>query len=410
VRAVNAGGTTVANGGDWSFTTAPLPGSFNKSSPANAATGRPVNLTLSWGASSNATSYEYCYAKATDCTSWISAGTNTSVVLSALSNNTVYYWQVRAINPGGTTLSSGGYWSFTTIVAAPAAFNKTSLLNASTFQSIRPTLSWGASSNATSYEYCYATTTGCTSWTSTGTSTSVALPTLPNDQIYYWQVRALNTAGTAVASAGNYWSFTTAPIPGAFAKTSPIDTVINQSVSATLSWGTSSNAAMYEYCYATTTGCTSWSSAGVNTSVTLSGLSNLTTYYWQVRAVNPGGITDADGAYWSFTTAPLPGDFAKISPTNSATGQVTRPRLSWGTSSNATSYEYCYATKTGCTTFISTGTSRSVVLSGLLNNRIYYWQVRAVNPGGVAVADAGTYWSFTTSEKTFTRFLPIIFR
>jgi hypothetical protein len=48
--------------------------------------------------------------------------------------------------------------SFTTQVAAPGVFNKSSPANGSTGQSTSPTLSWGASAGATNYEYCLDTT------------------------------------------------------------------------------------------------------------------------------------------------------------------------------------------------------------------------------------------------------------
>ncbi len=187
--------------------------------------------------------------------------------------------------------------------------------------------------------------------------------------------------------------------PGAFSKTSPANVATNVATNPTLSWGISTGATSYEYCYATVTGCTSWTSVGTATSVGLSGLSNSTTYYWQVRAVNGGGNTLADtGTYWSFTTVPpAPGTFNKISPANGATNVATNPTLSWGTSTGATSYEYCYATTNGCTSWTSVGTATSVGLSGLSISTTYYWQVRAVNGGGTTLADSGTYWSFTTT-------------
>jgi hypothetical protein len=203
--------------------TGELPGSFSKSSPANGTTGVAVTPILSWGASSGATSYQYCYATTTGCTSWVSTGTATSVSLSGLSNNTTYYWQVRAVNTNGTTSSdSGTYWSFTTVVAAPGSFNKASPANGATGVAVNPTLSWGASSGATSYQYCYATTSGCTSWVSTGTATSVSLSGLSNNTTYYWQVRAVNLSGTTQADSGTYWSFTTQADPVLFTQFLPI--------------------------------------------------------------------------------------------------------------------------------------------------------------------------------------------
>ncbi|MFA5873369.1 MAG: hypothetical protein WC832_05335 [Anaerolineales bacterium] len=99
-----------------------LPGNFNKSAPANGATSQPANPTLSWGASSNATSYEYCINTSNDnaCTTWTSTAASTSVGLSGLTPTTPYYWQVRANNASGSTNADGGtWWSFTTAASSP---------------------------------------------------------------------------------------------------------------------------------------------------------------------------------------------------------------------------------------------------------------------------------------------------
>jgi uncharacterized repeat protein (TIGR02543 family) len=103
-------------------------------------------------------------------------------------------------------------------------------------------------------------------------------------------------------------------------------------------------------------------------------------------------------AQWTALTNP-PGDFSKISPANSATGVATNPTLSWGTSSGAISYEYCYATSSGCTSWIPVGTATSVGLTGLSKSTLYYWQVKAVNASGNTLADTGAYWSFITAVE-----------
>jgi len=99
------------------------PGDFNKSAPANGATSQQANPTLSWGASSNATSYEYCIDTSNNnaCdTTWASTAASTSVGLSGLTPTTPYYWQVRANNASGTTNADGGtWWSFTTAASPP---------------------------------------------------------------------------------------------------------------------------------------------------------------------------------------------------------------------------------------------------------------------------------------------------
>ena len=96
-----------------------LPGAFGKSSPSNGATGRSrSSLTLSWGSSSGATSYQVCLDRVANgvCdTSWVSVGTATKWTTSNLLATTTYSWQVRALNAGGTTNANAGtWWAFTT--------------------------------------------------------------------------------------------------------------------------------------------------------------------------------------------------------------------------------------------------------------------------------------------------------
>ena len=97
---------------------ASVPAGFNKSSPANGATGQPTGLTISWGSSTGATSYDYCIDTNNNSSCdglWVSTGTSTSVVLN-LSQGMAYYWQIRANNASGTTYADNNAWgSFVTI-------------------------------------------------------------------------------------------------------------------------------------------------------------------------------------------------------------------------------------------------------------------------------------------------------
>jgi subtilisin-like proprotein convertase family protein len=415
VRATNGGGTTYAGASAsafWSFTTVALPGAFTHVSPSNGATGQSLTPTLDWSNSSGATSYEYCFDTTNDnaCANWTSAGANTNVNLSGLNPGTQYFWQVRAANAGGTTYADGGaaaYWSFTT-VAVPGAFSHSSPVNGGSNVGLSPTLSWSASTGATSYEYCIDTTNdgACNGWTSTGSNTSVALSNLAVSTIYYWQVRAMNAGGTTYAdgSASNFWSFTSLTAPSPYNRTSPSNGASGLLLNPTLSWQASAGAASYEYCFDTTNdgACANWIAAGANTSVGLSNLTAGTPYFWQVRATNVAGTTYASGgatSFWSFTTMPAPVAFNMSSPANSATGQSINPTLSWSPSPNATSFEYCIDTTNdnACSGWTSTGLSTSVALNGLPNGTAHYWHVRAVN--AVATVYAG---GSATGFRNFT--------
>ena len=407
VRAVNILGLTYAQDSIsdyWLFVVGALPANFTKFTPVNGAENQATSLTLSWMESVGADSYAFCYDQSDDeaCTNWVGVDTSTSIPIYDLTPGATYYWQVKAVNTFGETLADDRtFWSFT-VGELPGAFSKSSPSNGALGQLTSLTLEWGDSLGAASYEYCYALTTGCTGWVSTGTVTSAAISGLSYGATYYWQVRAVNTYGETLADGGTYWSFTVGTLPGAFSKISPADGAVDQLTGVTLSWETSAGATDYAYCYATSPGCTSWVSVGTATSAGLSGLSYGATYYWQVRASNTLGDTLADGgAYWSFTVGTLPGAFSKVSPADEAVNQPTSLTLSWGISSGATAYEYCIDSTddNACATWVSTGATPSAAISGLTYATIYYWQVRATNDLGTTYANnlSTAFWSFSTA-------------
>jgi hypothetical protein len=191
------------------------PGVFGKHNPANGATGVDTTVTLKWGSGTKAESYQYCIDKSNNnaCNgSWINTGTNRTVKLTGLTHNKTYYWEVRAINSAGKTYADDKtWWSFTTNIALPGAFGKSSPANKATGLSIYTTLTWTASSQADSYEYCIDKTNdnSCGSWISTGTALKAKPTNLSHDKTYYWAVRAINGAGKTYADGNTWWSFKT---------------------------------------------------------------------------------------------------------------------------------------------------------------------------------------------------------
>jgi hypothetical protein len=382
---------------------------FGKINPVDGATEQPITPTLSWGDSTDATGYAYCFDTSgnNECdNAWITTTNSvTAVVLSVLDANTTYYWQVQASNGITVEADSGAWYSFTT-GTPPGSFTKTSPTDGATGQPISPTLVWSDSAAATNYQYCYDQSDdgSCdTGWlTTTGSITGVVLGILASNTTYYWQVRAINAISSTEADDGSWYSFTTGIAPGAFGKTSPSNGATGQPITPTLSWASSPAATSYQYCYDTSNNSScdgAWVSTGSNVGVSLSVLISNTTYYWQVRAFNTISSTEANGGNWySFTTGIAPGVFGKTNPSNGAAGQPITPTLSWNSSPAATSYQYCYDTSNNSScdgAWVSTG-SISVVLSVLISNTTYYWQVRANNAISSTEADGGSWYSFTT--------------
>jgi hypothetical protein len=298
------------------FALQPKPGAFSKTNPLDGTAGLMGGVTLNWDVSAGAIGYEYCIDTTNDgaCSDWISTGANTSAILSGLTIGTTYFWHVRATNSYGTTYSDGsdtrGYWAFS-MLGYPAAFSKANPANGATVTAV--TLSWFASATAASYEYCIDTTNdnACSNWTSTGSSTSVVLSLPFTYARYYWHVRATNVLATTYAngSATAFWSFDRVGTPGAFDRTSPANgSLVAATDPVTLVWTASFGAASYSYCIdaLNDNACTgSWIGNGGNTSVTLNNLSEGTTYYWHVTAINSYGALVAGGdpaAFWSFRT------------------------------------------------------------------------------------------------------------
>jgi murein DD-endopeptidase MepM/ murein hydrolase activator NlpD len=107
----------------------------------------------------------------------------------------------------------------------------------------------------------------------------------------------------------------------------------------------------------------------------------------------------------AITEIPEPGAFNKLSPSDSGFGPAAGLTSSWEDSSDAGIYTFCFDTtnNNACDTFwVSAGASTSIGLSGLTNNRTYYWQVRATNAAGTTEADGGAWRSFTARNQTFS--------
>jgi hypothetical protein len=113
-------------------------------------------------------------------------------------------------------------------------------------------------------------------------------------------VRAFTPGSDGFVARVNYAA------PGTFGKSAPADGSY-ASTDPDLSWESADGAVSYSYCYDTTDNnvCDgSWESTGASITVSLSGLDNNTTYYWQVFATNSDGSTYAEGiaGWWSFRT------------------------------------------------------------------------------------------------------------
>jgi hypothetical protein len=181
-------------------------------SPANAATTVPINpTTFTWTAPEEDVTYALQVSTSSSFGSTVvkqTGLTGTSYNASNLANNTSYYWRMNSTK-AGLTSDWSTVWSFTTVVATPAAPALASPENNATGVSTDPTLSWNASSGATSYMVEVATDPEFLNIAFQGgiSGTSQPVSGLLNETLYYWRVNATNTGGTSDWST--VWNFTT---------------------------------------------------------------------------------------------------------------------------------------------------------------------------------------------------------
>jgi len=280
--------------------------------PANSTTGVSTNPTLSWNTSSGATSYHLQVSINSSFSTTVfdqSNITGISQQVSGLSGNTAYYWRVNATNSSGTSGWSTPVWSFNTVSTPPLPPTLISPSNGATAVSINPTLSWNASSGATSYhlQVSINSSFSTTVFDQSGiTGTSQQVSGLSNNTAYYWRVTATSTIGTSDWSTP-IWNFTTIgtqPLPPTLVL--PLNGATAVSINPTLSWNSSSGATSYrlQVSISSSFSTTVFDQSSITgTSQQVSGLSINTTYFWRVNATNTNG-TSSWSSQFSFTTNP----------------------------------------------------------------------------------------------------------
>jgi hypothetical protein len=402
VNATNAGSTSGWSS-TYSFSTVISTTSIpSLLTPVNYATSQPIVLSVTWNAVTGASSYTLQVSSDSTFTNSFACNqsglTKTNLSISGLSNNTVYYWRVNATNAGGTSVWSTPY-QFTTIILAPSQISPAA--NAIN-QPVSLDMTWSPVSMATSYALQVAADSNFVTkiaFSQSGlTATTQTVTGLSNNTIYYWRVSANNPLGTSAWSL-KYRFTTIIVLPAVPLLSQPVNNAVNQPVSLTMSWGAIAGATSYALQVSTDSTFTSsviFNQSGLTvTSQAITGLTTNTVFYWRVNATNLAGI-----GTWSncsrFTTvlaAPI-----LVAPLNSAVNQPVSLSLSWNPVDAAISYGLQVSTDSSFKTslvFNQNGISTtSQTVSGLTNNKTYYWHVYAINSSGVSSWSAKN--AFTT--------------
>ncbi|WP_084783871.1 S-layer homology domain-containing protein [Paenibacillus sp. FJAT-26967] len=216
--------------------------------------------------------------------------------------------------------------------------------------------------------------------TATGSVSPITVTGLSNGTTYTFTVVATNIVGDS-ASSGAISATPQAPIPGAPVLQSPVAS--NAQVS--LSWNPENGSSGYKIFQSVASATYGTEVASVSGSVysyDVTGLTNGTTYYFVVKAINAGGDSAASNQV-SATPMTVPGAPAGITAA-AGNGQamisITAPADNGG--SPITGYEVALMPGN----ILVTGASSPITVTGLSNGVTYTFTVRASNSVGSSVS------------------------
>jgi fibronectin type 3 domain-containing protein len=362
-------------------TSVTCPADVKYASPAvpTGVTAAPGTLlaTISWTAASGATGYNVKQS-VTPGSGYTTQGTPPTAAASpyvniGLTGGTTYYYVVSSVNTIATCESGNSTQTSVTptgICTPPAVPTVTP-----TSSNGQVSLSWTASTGATSYGVARSTTTGTgyASVATVTTGTTYSDINVSNGTTYYYVVTASN--GTCSSAKSVEVSGTPSCTPPVV-PTGLVATGNNGSVA--LTWSAPAGAVSYRVLRSTTSGSgyvllgTSGTASYTDTNVT-----NGTTYYYVVTASN-GVCSSANSAQAPATPACTPPSKPTGLAATPGNGQIA---LAWTASTGgATLYQVLRGAATGGPyTAIATPTSTGYTDTGLLNGTTYYYVVNASN-------------------------------
>ena len=413
IAAVNSAGTAAYYPGATDAAVSATPAAIPLPPSALTATAADAEVTLSWDAPASdrgAPITGYMIDHDTDMnfsspTTATTAADATSHIVSGLTNATLYYFRVAAVNAAGTSAyypgASGSAVSATpapTVPAAPSALTATAA-------NAEVTLNWDAPSEnggaeITGYMIEHDTDMNFpspTPETTAAAATSHTVTGLTNGTLYYFRVAAVNSAGRGAyypGASGAAVSATPAAVPSAPSAL----TAMAGNAEVTLNWTAAASdggAPITGYIVEYDTDMnflspTPETTAAAAASHTVSSLANGTLYYFRVAAVNSVGTSayypGATDAAVTATPATVPAAPSALMAT-AADAAVT---LNWTAPSDnggATITGYMIEHDTDMnfpspTPETAAAAATSHTVSGLTNATPYYFRVAAVNSVG----------------------------
>lgn len=269
-------------------------------SPFNGSGSNSVNPTLAWNFVEGATEYRVQLSENFSFTNLVVEATvddNSYEVEETLEFNSLYFWRVQAISPGGNSNYSGKF-RFNTANRPPDSITLFTPEDGAT--QLRPgfELTWQEDNRAEEYEIEIAKNSEFSPVTFNRTVIAPRLGATQNFEFsttYYWRVRGVNAAGPGDWSEVR--SFTTIiEKPEPVTLSAPTDNQNQVPVNATFSWQESARAFEYVIQISQDESFPSETVIELNSTEESVAVNNpleyATIYYWRVKATNVGGESD----------------------------------------------------------------------------------------------------------------------
>lgn len=404
VTSVNLTGLTGSTAYTFDVQARDAAGNFSSSRSAtltttdNSAPTQPGAVTISlmtastaratWGASTDnvaVTAYDYRLNSG----SWVPLTNVTQVDMTGLTQLTAYTFEVRARDAAGNPSTPRAASVFTTLDGS--APSQPGTVTISAIAATTATATWVASTdNVAVTAYDYRLNAGA--WVPLANVTTVNLTGLAQATVYTFEVRARDAIGnvSTVRTAPNFTtSDVTAPSqPGA------VTISLVTATTARATWGASTdNVGVIAYDYRLNAG--SWVPLSNVTLVDLTGLSQVTSYTFEVRARDAAGNPSTPRAASAFTTLDGSAPSQPGTVTISNVGGTTATATWVASTDNVAVLAYDYRLNGG--SWVEIGNVITYGLTGLSQATAYTFEVRARdaagNPSPVRAAP-----SFTTLD------------
>jgi fibronectin type 3 domain-containing protein len=376
------------------------PDTIPPTTPANlsASAASSSQINLSWGASSDdvgVSGYQVERCQGVGCGNFslVTTTTGTSFNNTGLLEATTYSYRVRATDAAGNlSFYSNTATAMTRDVTAPTV---PSGLTAAAASDSQINLTWTASADnvgVTGYQVLRCQGTSCTPYTQVAT---VSVPAYSDTGLspstsYRYRVRATDAAG----NLSSYSSTVTATtLQDVTPPTAPSNLVASAASGSqiNLSWRASTDLGgvtgyRIERCQGA--GCTNFAQIGTSTGTSYSstGLLEITTYSYRVRATDARGNLSEYSNTASSTTLDVtaPTTPSNLTATSVGSGQIN---LTWTASTDnvgVTGYQVLRCQGTSCTpsAVVSTVSGTSYDDSELLFSTSYTYRVRATDARG----------------------------